>query len=132
MTPTKQGQIVRFHTPLPDEDPTQQYVVLEIHPDTLTKRTQIRPLNTGLNFPPINTVSADDLEVVKVSTNDLIGYPVTIVTKNQHHLKGKAIRAGDTMVDLDMNKRDGGIYTNVEVVILDSEGIEHTGHLLVN
>jgi hypothetical protein len=31
-----------------------------------------------LTFPPINKVCLDDLEVVKVSTQDLIGHFVTI------------------------------------------------------
>ena len=30
MIPNKYGQIVRFHTPLADEDPEQVYVVLEL------------------------------------------------------------------------------------------------------
>jgi hypothetical protein len=30
MTPNKTGQVAKFHTPLPDENPNQIYVVLEI------------------------------------------------------------------------------------------------------
>lgn len=30
MKPTKEGQIVKFHTSLPDENPNQLYVVLEV------------------------------------------------------------------------------------------------------
>jgi len=33
MRPTKQGQTVKFHTPLADENPHQLYVVLEMIKD---------------------------------------------------------------------------------------------------
>lgn len=63
MIPNKTGQLVKFHTPLPDENPKQLYVVLEIIIDDIRPRADIMPLNTGLPFPPINTVLLNDLEV---------------------------------------------------------------------
>ncbi len=64
VTPTKQGQLVKFHSPLPDEEPDQKYEVLEIIEDTDRPRVDIRPVNTGLNYPPINTVPLNDVTVV--------------------------------------------------------------------
>ena len=61
----KKGQIVKFHTPLPDEDPNQHYVVMEVMDNTDRPRVDIKPINTGLKLPPINTVPLDDIEVVK-------------------------------------------------------------------
>ena len=54
MLPTKEGQIVKFHTPLKDENPDQQYVVLEIKDDSIKSRVDIQALNTGSSFSPIN------------------------------------------------------------------------------
>lgn len=65
MKPYIIGQVAKFHTPLPDEDPNQLYVVTEIIGDVERPRAFIKALNTGLPFPPINTVLLNDLEVVK-------------------------------------------------------------------
>ena len=72
MEPKKAGQIVKFHTPLSDEDPNQLYVVLEIFEDEERSRADIKALNTGLPFPPVNKVKLSDLEVVKVMTNEFL------------------------------------------------------------
>lgn len=77
-SPTKTGQIVKFHTPFPDENPDQHYVVLNIVLDTDNPRADIKPLGTGLTFPGIDTVSLKDLEVIEIDTTDLIGHEVTI------------------------------------------------------
>ena len=71
MKPNKPGQVVKFHTPLPDEDPDQLYVVLEIKEDVEKPRADIKALNTDLSFPPIYTVLLEDLKVVEVDTSDL-------------------------------------------------------------
>ena len=64
--PNKEGQIVKFHTPLADEDPNQLYVVLEVKEDAERPRVDIMALNTGLGaFNPINTVNLNDLMVVE-------------------------------------------------------------------
>ena len=78
MKPDKEGQIVKFHTPLEGENPDQQYVVLEIQLDTERPRAQIQALNTGLAFPTVNTVSIDDLAVVEADSTELLGHTVTI------------------------------------------------------
>ncbi len=78
MRPNKPGQVAKFHTPLPDENPNQLYVVLEIKEDVERPRADIKALNTGLSFPPINAVLLDDLEVVEVDTSGLVGHEVTI------------------------------------------------------
>jgi hypothetical protein len=64
MRPSREGQIARFHTPYPDEDPTQQYVILEIYFDIEQPKTLIKPLHSKLRFPPLNTVFVEDLELV--------------------------------------------------------------------
>ena len=91
MRPTKKGQIAKFHTPLVDEDPNQLYVVLEVIEDNERPRADIQALNTGLSFPPINTVKLDDLEVVEVNTDDLIGHKVTINKSDYSKVNGKVV-----------------------------------------
>ena len=60
----KEGQIVKFHTPMEDEDPNQLYVVKEVKGNGEDARIDILALDTGLTFPPINTVLIGDLVVV--------------------------------------------------------------------
>ena len=92
MKPVKQGQIVKFHTPLPDEDPEQLYVVLEVISEDVRPRADIRALNTGLSFPPIYSVRLSDLEVVEVDTQDLLGHKVTINKSDFSQIEGKVIK----------------------------------------
>lgn len=82
MRPNKPGQVVKFQTPLPDENPDQLFVVLEIKDDVEKPRADIKALNTALSFPPIYTVLIDDLEVVEVDTSDIVGHIVTINKAN--------------------------------------------------
>ena len=72
MRPNKPGQVAKFHTPLPDENPNQLYVVLEIKEDVERPRADIKALNTGLSFPPTNKVLFDELEVAEVGTSNLV------------------------------------------------------------
>jgi len=60
----KEGQIVKFHTPMEDEDPNQLYVVKEVKGSGEDARIDILALDTGLTFPPINTVLISDLVIV--------------------------------------------------------------------
>ena len=92
MRPIKIGQVAKFHTPLPDENPNQLYVVLEIIEDDERPRADIKALNTGLSFPPINTVKLDDLEVVEVDTADLVGHNVTINKADYSQAIGKVVK----------------------------------------
>lgn len=74
MRPNKSGQIARFHTPYPQEDPNQLYIVLDAFEDTERPRAHIKALFSGMGkFTPINTVLLDDLELVDMNTSDLIG-----------------------------------------------------------
>ena len=72
----KVGQIVKFHTPLPDEDPAQIYVIVEISDDETANRASIKPLNFKFQFPPILTVKISDLEEVKILAVEMIGEKV--------------------------------------------------------
>ena len=46
----------------PHEDPDQLYVVVEVVEYDDHTKIDITPLNTGLHFPPINTVRPESLE----------------------------------------------------------------------
>lgn len=132
MRPNKIGQIAKFHTPFPDENPDQLYVVLQIHEGEDRPRAEIKALNTGLSFPPINTVSLDDLEVVEVDTTDLIGHLVTVNKPDYSQAKGKVIKVSEQKIMLDLTKGVKGVETNVWITIEDKDGLEHTGTLFVN
>ena len=132
MRPDKKGQIARFHTPLEGENPEQLYVVLEVIEDDERPRADIQALNTGLSFVPINTVSLDDLEVVEVDTQDLIGHKVTINKSDYSQIEGRVINVSEQKIMLDLSKGVKGVETNVWLTVVDNLGIEHTGTLFVN
>ncbi len=132
MKPNKVGQVAKFHTPNEDEDPNQLYVVLEIKGDDDSARVDIKALNTGLSFPPINTVRLNDLEVVPVDTADLVGHTVIINKADYSQVSGKVIKVSEQQIMLDLTKGVKGVETNVWVTIQDENGKEHTGTLFVN
>ena len=132
MTPTKQGQIAKFHTPLQGENPEQLYVVLEVILDDERPRAEIQALNTGLALPPTNTVRLTELEVVEVSSQDLMGHHVTINKSDFSQVNGKVISVSEQKINLELSKGITGVETNVYVTILDKNGKEHIGTLFVN
>jgi transcription antitermination factor NusG len=132
MRPTKQGQIVKFHTPLADENPDQLYVVLEVIEDVERPRADIQALNTALPFTPINTVRLGDLEVVEVDTNDLIGHKVTINKSDYSQMEGRVIKVSEQKIEVNLSNGVHGVETNVWLTIVDNDGIEHLGTLFVN
>ena len=132
MKPNKQGQIVKFHTPLKDENPEQLYVVLEVIEDDERPRADIQALDTGLAFPPINTVRLNDLEVVKVSTQDLIGHYVTIDKSDYSQVHGKVISVNEQNINLDLTNGINGVETNVYLTVVARNGKQHIGTLNVN
>ena len=132
MRPNKPGQVAKFHTLLPDENPNQLYVVLEIKEDVERPRADIIALNTRLSFPPINTVLLDDLEVVEVDTSDLVGHEVTINKADFSQATGKVVKVSKQKIILDLTNGVKGVETNVWLTIHDEKGAEHTGTLFVN
>ena len=132
MRPNKIGQVAKFHTPLPDENPNQLYVVLEIIEDDERPRADIKALNTGLSLPPINTVKLDDLEVIEFDTADLVGHNVTINKADYSQATGKVVKVSEQKIMLDLTKGVKGVETNVWLTIQDESGKEHTGTLFVN
>lgn len=132
MKPTKQGQIAKFHTPLADENPEQLYVVLEVIEDDERPRAEIQALNTGLPFPPINKVHLDDLEVVEVSTQDLIGHYVTINKSDYSQVEGRVSKVSEQKTEVTLSNGVHGVETNVWLTVIDNNGVEHLGTLFVN
>lgn len=128
----KEGQIVKFHSPLADENPNQLYVILEVIEDEERSRAEIQALNTGLSFPPVNKVRLDDLEVVEVDTSDLMGHKVTINKSDHSQVEGRVIRAREKKIDLNLSGGEKSIETNVWLTIIDNNGNEHVGTLLIN
>lgn len=131
MKSIKKGNIVKFHTPLPDENPNQLYLVLEVIEDDVRPRADIQALNTGLSFPPISKVNLGDLEIVEVDTNDLIGHKVTINKSDYSQVEGRVIKVSEQKIEVNMSNGVHGVETNVWLTIVDKDGIEHLGTLFV-
>ena len=132
MTPNKPGQVAKYHTPMEGENPEQVYVILELHEDVERPRAKIQALNTGLAFPPVNIVALDNLEVIEVSTTDLIGHIVTINKSDYSQVIGRVVSVTEHKINLDLSKGIKGVETNVYLTILDKQGVEHMGTLFVN
>lgn len=131
MRPNKPGQVAKFSTSLPDEDPDQLYVVIAIKEDVERPSAYIRALNTGLSLPPINEVLLDDLEVVEVPTADLVGHVVTINKSDSSQVVGKVVKVTKEKITPDLKKEVNGVATNVWITIQDENGKENTGTLFV-
>ena len=131
MKSISKGNIVKFHTPLPDENPNQLYVVLEVIEDDERPRADIQALNTGLSFPPISKVRLGDLVIVEVDTNDLIGHKVTINKSDYSQVEGRVIKVSEQKIEVNMSNGVHGVETNVWLTIVDKDGIEHLGTLFV-
>lgn len=131
MQPTKIGQIVKFHTPFPDEEPNQLYVIFEIHFDVEKPRALIKELNGGKPFASSTVVNVEDLEVSKVPTSDLLGYKVTIEKPDYAQITGKVTKVTEQNIELDLTKSVKGVETNVWLTIQDEMGTAQTGTLLL-
>lgn len=132
MKPNKIGQVVKFHTPYPNEDPNQRYVILEIHFDVEKPRALIKELNGGRPFASTSSALVDELQVVEVDTADLVGHQVTINKADHSQITGKVVKLSEQKIMLDLTKDVKGVGTNVWLTIEDEIGKEHTGTLFVN
>jgi hypothetical protein len=131
MKSIKKGNIVKFHTPLPNENPNQLYVVLEVIEDDERPRADIQALKTGLSFPPINTVRLDDLQEAEVNMNELIGHKVTINKSDYSQAEGRVIKVSEQKIEVNMSNGVHGVETNVWLTIVDNDSVEHLGTLFV-
>lgn len=132
MKANKEGQIVKFHTPLVDENPNQAYVILEVIEDGHRSRAKIQALNTGLPFPSVSIVKLSDLEVVEVDNSDLIGCKVTINKSDNSQIEGRVLKVDDQKTDLNLSLLATGVETNVWLTVIDRNGVEHLGTLFVH
>lgn len=132
MRPNKIGQVAKFNTPLPDENPNQLYVILEIYFDVEKPRAKIKELNGGLPFPSVYTVLVNDLQVVAVYTADLVGHKVTINKADYSKAIGKVVKVSEQKIMIDLTKGVKGVETNVWLTIQAENGKEHIGTLFVN
>jgi hypothetical protein len=131
MTPTKIGQIVKFHTPMPDENPNQLYVILEIFFDVEKPRAIVQDLGLDLNFPPIGVFNVSDFEVLEIDTADLLGQKATIIQSDNAQTTGYVKNVAKQKIIPDYNLTENGVETNVMVTITDNEGVTKTGYLCV-
>ncbi|SMP20310.1 hypothetical protein [Flavobacterium hercynium] len=132
MEKVKEGKIVKFHSPQANENPDQLYVVLEVIEDAERSKAKIQALNTGLSFPPVNTVKLADLKTVKIDPNELIGHKVTIIKSDDSRAEGRVIKVSEQKIDLDLSLAVKGVQTNVLLTVVDNDGAEHLGMLFID
>lgn len=116
---------------MPDEDPDQLHVVLEVTDETDDARAKIQALGTGLNHPPVTTVPISDLVRAEVDASDLLGYRVMIETVNGRRIAGIAKKVWNDKVKAELTKLSDGVDSNVYLTIEDDSGNTHEGFLFV-
>jgi hypothetical protein len=133
MKTTKEGQFVRFHTPYPDENPKQLYILIEVvdYEDGRPPKALILALNTGLSFPPINSVLLEDLELAEVDTADLVGYRAVIRDDSGKKIAGRIIQVDKKKLFVELTKEIASVNTNLVVTLKDHSGVYHRGRLAV-
>lgn len=133
LRPNKPGQIVKFLTPYPDEDPNQLYLLHEIvdYDDGMKTTATIKALIKGWSFLPINTVFLEDLELAEVDTTDLIGFDGTLITENGKRITGKILSVNREKQLVDLTKSEDQVNTNVRVTIQEAGGSIYEGDLTV-
>ncbi len=130
MKPTKAGQIVRFHTPFPDENPNHRFVITDIHFDVSTPRARIQQIGGG-TFGQWGDYPVKDLELASVETANLIGIEEIVVTKNGDRKSGIVVNVSEKEANSELKATDDGIETNVIITVKDQHGKEHTGRLYI-
>jgi hypothetical protein len=133
MLPNKAGQVVRFHTPFPDEDPNMIYNLLYLdEEDYPNRRADIRPISSSLSIPPINRVQLSDLEVVELDLNDLMMHKVTVIKEDNSEAIGRVVKLHQDKVIPELTVKEGkGVKTNALITVRDFDAQEHTGYLFV-
>lgn len=125
----EKGHLVKFHTPYPEEDPSQLYLLLEVkdydHFDT--SWADILALGTGFSFPSINMVKLEDLEVVEWNTEELLGNYGAVLKEEGSKVPGKIIQ-----ISTDGNKKETLGSLRIQALIRDGKGEEHSGRLLMD
>ncbi|SFB40262.1 hypothetical protein [Algoriphagus aquimarinus] len=125
----KRGHLVKFHTPYPEEDPSQLYLLLEVkdHDHFDTPWADILALGTGFSFPSINMVKLEDLEVVEWDSFELIGHYATVVTEEGLNVSGKIVHI------LENENNTKPLQTlKIHVMLKDERGEMTAGELLLN
>lgn len=127
MKPDKVGQVVKLYNPLPEEDPNQLFVVLEVTTDLVVNRAKVRQLNSNISFPPVSVYLTDDLEVVSVSPAEMMGEKVFIRSYNGSEVFGRVSSYRDDSLLLEMSLEPDGIITNCWLQVRDNDGQLHEG-----
>ncbi|WP_194976996.1 hypothetical protein [Aquiflexum lacus] len=134
MRPNKVGQVVRFHTPYPDEDPNMIYHLLDFDERNHfpTPSADIQVIFSDLSFVPINRVRLEELEVVEFDLKDLMRYKITVIKEDNTEAVGRVVKLHQEKIIPELSVIKGkGVMTNALITIKDFDGQEHTGFLFV-
>jgi hypothetical protein len=121
--------VANFYNQLPDVNPNQLYVVLEINEDDERSRADSKPLNTCLSFPPIKVDKVNDLEALDVDIADLVGHNVTRNKTDYSKATRKFIKLSEQEIMLDFAKGVKSVEINIWLTIEAENGKEHSGTL---
>ena len=132
MRPNKTGQIAKCNIPLPNENPSQLYIISEIKNEDERPGAEVKALNTGTSLLPTKNVFLDNLEVVEVDTSDVVGYDVSINKVDYSQVTVKVVNVSEQKIMLNFGSGIKGVETNVWLTIEDENGKKHVGTFFKN
>ena len=132
MKPNKSGQLVKYHTPFPDENPKQVYLLVELYQDVERPRGYMKPLFMSDFLSGKKSVFIDELEVFEVQNTGLVGQFVTIQKKDMCKIKGEVVKTFDPKLTLLLSEVENGAISNIYLTVKDNNGVEYEGFLIGN
>ena len=130
MTPSQNGQIVRFHTPFPGENPDQLYIILEAFFDVEKPRALIKALGFGTSLAPTTTVLIEDLEIITFNIVEVTGKELKIKLDDGSTMAGIVRDVINPEAVLILQKIDNEIVSNIKVTVSDQNDRRLTGLML--
>jgi hypothetical protein len=88
--------------------------------------------STQLTYQPVKKVHLDDLEVVEVGTQDLIGHYISIDKSDYSQVEGRVSKVSEQKIEVILSTSVQGTETNVWLAVTANNVVEHLGTLFVN
>lgn len=127
----KPGTVVRFKNPLPHEDRNMLFLIKEAHYDVEKPRGLIQEFDLKTKLASTFTILLNELEPVFFDTENLTGTVQIILTEKKEKIRGSVIEVSKKNVNLNLQKIDEGVISNVPLTIITENNQKRSGNLFV-
>lgn len=127
----KPGTVVRFKNPLPHEDQNMLFLIKEAHYDIEEPRGLVQEFDLETKLASTFTIILNELEPVFFNTENLIGTVQIILTEGKEKIQGSIIEISKKHVNLNLQKTDEGVITNVPLTIITENNQKRSGNLFL-